>query len=315
MNHLRTTVVALAVVVAGSAGVGAQRPDDGADWTAWRGPHRDGTAVGARPPALWPEALVRRWRVDAGLGYATPIVVGDRVYLFARQGDRESMSAFDAADGTLLWRMGYPATFTMNSGAARHGQGPKSTPAYADGRLFAIGMTGTITAFDAADGSIVWQYAGESIVPMYTTHAFSPLVDGSLVIFHLGGQDQGALTAFDVASGTVRWRWAGDGPAYGSPVLATIDGTRQIVTLTERRLIGIEAATGTLLWERPYTTPSVTNAQTPNILGNLVILGDAGHPLEAFAVSREGSAWTTSLAWQNGDVPMRLSSAVLAGES
>jgi hypothetical protein len=85
--------------------------------------------------------------------------------------------------------------FTMQSAAARHGPGPKSTPILSNGKLYSIGMIGTITAWDAASGKQLWQKAGTGVVPMYTTHAFSPLVDRGLVIFHVGGHMQGALTA------------------------------------------------------------------------------------------------------------------------
>ena len=97
--------------------------------------------------------LTQRWRTEVGLGYATPLVVGDRLYVFSRRGDNEVMSALDAATGKTIWDNQYPVSFTMNKGAARHGQGPKSTPAYADGKLFAIGMTGVITAYDARTAS------------------------------------------------------------------------------------------------------------------------------------------------------------------
>ena len=122
-------------------------------------------------------------------------------YLFSRQGENEVMSAMDAENGKVLWQTPYPASFTMNSAAARHMAGPKSTPVFADGKLFSIGMTGIVTAFDVATGKQVWQKPGSTNVPMYTTHAFSPLVDRGMVVFHVGGHNMGALTAFDVNTG------------------------------------------------------------------------------------------------------------------
>ena len=285
------------------------------DWPQWRGPNRDAAIPGFRAPARWPDALTQRWKVDVGLGYATPIVIANRVYMWARQGDDEVMTALDAGTGVVLWRTGAPAVFTMNSGASRHGPGQKSTPIFSNGRLFAIGMTGTLTAFDAATGKPVWQKPGTGVAPTFTTHAFSPLVDRGLVIFHVGGNNTGALTAFDVNTGDVTWSWNGDGPGYGSPIVAEIDGTRQIITLTQRKLVGVDAASGTLLWERPYTTPSTTNAQTPNLFGRTLVLGDAGHPLEAFTVTRRDGQWTTDVAWTNPDVPMRLSNAARVGDT
>jgi len=309
-------VVVLVALCAGATAVGrAMQAPSPTDWPQWRGQNRDASVLGFTPPARWPDQLTKRWQVEVGLGYATPLVVGNRVYMWARLGENETMTAHDAQTGAVLWRTGAPAPFTMNSGASRHGPGQKSTPIFSNGRLFAIGMTGTVTAFDAATGKVVWQKPGTGVMPTFTSHAFSPLVDRGLVVFHVGGNNAGALTAFDVNSGDVKWSWDGDGPSYGSPIVAEIDGTRQIITLTQRRLIGVDAATGALLWERPYTTPSVTNAQTPSLFGRTLVLGDASHPLEAFTVTKKGSEWTTEVAWTNADVPMRLSNAAPVGKT
>ena len=75
------------------------------DWTQWRGPSRDGIIGSFTPPQTWPDALIRRWNVEIGTGYATPIVVADRVYQFSRIGENETMTSFDAATGKTLWQM------------------------------------------------------------------------------------------------------------------------------------------------------------------------------------------------------------------
>ena len=169
--------------------------------------------------------------------------------------------------GSVLWKVGYTATFTMNNATAVHGPGPKSTPLFFDGKLFSIGMTGIVTARDAATGRQLWQKPGSPIMPTFTTHAGSPIVDRGVVVFHVGGNNQGALTAFDLNTGDVKWSWDGDGPSYGSPIIADLEGTRQLITLTQTKLIGVDVATGSLLWERPFTNSSVTNAATPVLLG------------------------------------------------
>jgi len=291
----------------------AQRP--AADWPQWRGPNRDGTIAGFTAPATWPETLTQRWKVEVGLGYATPLVVGDRIYMFSRQGGNEVMSALDAATGKTLWQTGYPAPFTMQSGAARHGEGPKSTPVFFNGRLYSIGMTGVVTAFDAASGRQVWQKPGAEIVPRYTSHAFSPLVDRGLVIFHVGGHDQGALTAFDMNTGDVKWRWTGDGPGYGSPIAVDLGGTHQIVTITQGKIVGVDAATGALLWERPYVISNFTSAITPTLYGQTLIVGGTNFPLSAFTVARRDNQWVTENAWENADTPIRMSNGVLVGDT
>src|SRR5262249_16237974 len=155
----------------------------------------------------------------------------------------------DADAAKPIWKTSYAAPFNVNSAAARHEKGPKSTPTFANGRLYALGMTGIVTAFDAVTGRQIWQKPATP-TPLYHT-AMAPLVDRGLVILHGGGHDRGALTAFDAASGAVKWSWNGDGPSYGSPMVADFDGTRQVIVLTQDNLVGVSATSGELLWKRP----------------------------------------------------------------
>ena len=285
------------------------------DWTQWRGQNRDGALASFTEPRVWPEQLTQRWKVEVGLGYATPLVVGDRIYLFSRQEENEVMSALDATSGKVLWKTGYPAPFTMHSSAVPHGKGPKSTPVFANGKLYSIGMIGTVTAFDAATGKQLWQKPGTNPVPLYTSHSFSPLIDSGLVIFHVGGHMQGALTAFDANTGNVKWSWNGDGPGYGSPIVADLGGTRQVVTITQGKLVGVDVATGALLWERPFASGNFTNSITPVLYGQTVIVSGNGGPTHALRVTKQNDQWVTETVWENADVPLRMSNGVIVRDT
>jgi outer membrane protein assembly factor BamB len=280
------------------------------DWPQWRGPARDGAITSFREPTAWPKALNKRWQVEIGSGYAVPLVVGERIYMFARQNEDEVMTALDPRSGKVIWRTAYPAPFKMNPATAPHGPGPKSTPTFADNRIFTLGMSGKVTAFDAATGKQLWQKPSPSLEPLYHT-AMSPLVDGSNVIVHVGGHDNGALTAFDVATGDVRWSWNGDGPAYGSPLLFNLSGTRQVVTFTQKYFVGVSAATGQLLWQRPYTTPSTTTSQTPILHKNMVIEMGRSNGVTAFVAAPRNGKWTTENIWHTDEVSMHMSDAVV----
>ena len=307
-------IVILAILSAVMAG---ERPamatsQDAQDFPQWRGVNRDGAATFTIPKA-WPEQLTFKWKVDVGTGYAAPIVIGNRVYAFSRQGEDEVMRALDAATGKTIWETKYNATYKPNPAATRtHGTGPKSTPTFADGRLYTLGMTGAVTAFDAASGKQLWQKPGGPIEPLYHT-AMSPLVEGGLVIVHVGGHGNGALTAFDARSGDVKWEWKGDGPAYGSPVAADLGGTRQIVTMTQDNLIGVSAATGELLWRRPYTVRATRNSVTPIIHGQTIIVSGLGMPVTGFRVNNRNGKWAFEDVWTNDDVTMDMSTGVLIG--
>ena len=308
----RTVAFVVALAVCGLAPAVAQRANT--DWPQWRGANRDGLAV-FTAPASWPERLTQRWKVEVGLGYAAPITVGDRVYAFSRQDDNEVMRALDASTGKTIWETKYVATFKPNPAATRtHGTGPKSTPTFADGRLYTLGMSGMVTAFDAAAGKLLWQKPAPAVEPLYHT-AMSPLVDRGLAIVHVGGHNNGALTAFDARTGEVRWSWNGDGPAYGSPVVAELGGTRQVVTFTQDNLVGVSAATGELLWKRPYAVRATRNAVTPILHGQTLIISGLGMPVTAFRMIKRGEQWTSETVWENNDVTMDMSTGVVVGSS
>ncbi len=307
--------LSIATVIASALGLPLAAQNPASDWPQWRGPDRTGAATAFTAPQAWPERLTERWKVEVGLGYATPLIVGDRVYQFSRQGESEVMTALDAGSGKVVWKSpGYPATFTMMSATAQHGPGPKSTPVYSNGRLYSIGMTGIVTAWDAASGKTLWQKPGSSNVPTFTTHAFSPLVDRGLVVFHLGGHNEGALTAFDVNTGAEKWSWKGDGPGYGSPVAVDLGGTRQIVTITQKMLVGLDAGTGAMLWQRPFVSPNDTHSLTPAVYGDMLIVSSNGPPTMAVRVTRQKDQWVAETVWENADVPMRMSSPVVMGD-
>jgi outer membrane protein assembly factor BamB len=302
MTYTGRTVLALVTILLASVAA-AQ------DWPQWRGPGRDGAIAGFREPAKWPAMLTKRWNVDVGTGYATPILIGSRLYVFTRQSENEVMTAFDASSAKVLWRTSYPAPFKMNPATAPHGPGPKSTPTFANNRLFTLGISGIVTAFDATTGKQIWQRPAGPVEPLYHTGQ-SPLVVGNLVILHVGGHDNGALTAFDAATGAVKWSWNGDGPAYGSPLLFDLSGTPQVVTFTQKLFVGVALEGGKLLWQRPFTTPSTTTSQTPILYKDMVIQMGRNNGVTAFRAVQRGGEWTTENVWQTDEVSMHMSDAV-----
>jgi outer membrane protein assembly factor BamB len=290
----------------------AQRPS--ADWPQWRGPNRDGSAPSFVTPKTWPEALTQKWKVEVGLGYASPVVVGDRVFAFTRQGEDEVVTAMEAATGKIIWSTKYAAPYNLIQAANQHGKGPKGTPVYVDGKIVTFGISGILSGFDAATGKQLWQKPAPQPGPTFSTSQ-SPLTDGGMVFVHLGGNARGALTAVDPNTGNPKWEWTGDGPAYGSPVAAEIAGVRQVVTLTYQNLVGVAAATGELLWKRPFRSRSDVNALTPIVTGETVIVsgGDAG--ITAVRVSKDGAQWTTTDAWKTDDTFFQFSNLVQVGDA
>ena len=286
------------------------------DWPQWRGPARDGRLADAVARSEWPAALAPAWRVTVGEGHASPVVVGERVYVFTREGDEEVVRALELSSGTPVWRQSYPAPYEPNPAAHAHGKGPKATPVVGDGRICTFGIGGILSCLEAASGRLLWRREPGSrharTSPLYGV-ATSPLLDRGRLIAHVGGPGDGALTALDAATGAVVWEWPGDGPAYASPVVAEIGGVRQVVTFTESLLVGVSAEGGELLWRMPFTTSYVQNAVTPIVHGNVVVYSGLDHPVRAVRIRKGPSGWTTEPLWENDEVAAYMSTPVLAG--
>jgi outer membrane protein assembly factor BamB len=300
---------AVLIVVLGSVALSAQgvKPE----WSQWRGPHRDGT-VATPMPASWPATLTKRWEIAVGAGHSSPVVAGDRVILHARQGEKEITRAIALSTGKEIWRDEYAAPYAVNSAARAHGAGPKSTPAVGGGRVFTFGIGGILSALDLKTGKLVWRTPPPAVLPEFGT-AMSPIVEGAVVIAHVGGVIKGALTAFDAATGKTRWQWTGDGPSYASPVIAAVGGTRHVITQTQKSIVSVDAASGALLWQAPFTTPYEQNSITPVVSRDLVIYSGLDHGVTAVRVARKGGQWVASPAWRNEQVSMYMSTPVISG--
>ncbi len=307
---MRKRFLAAAILTLFSALLSAQ------DWTQWRGPNAAAVATAFKAPAAWPDEPKLAWKAaSAGAGHSSPVVSGTRVFLFTRIGEQEALTAYDLATGKQAWRQAYDAPYDLNPAARSHGKGPKSTPLVHGGRVFTFGISGILSAFDARDGRLAWrkdfkgQHAATS--PEFGAAA-SPIAAADAIVLHIGGSKDGALTAFDPATGTARWSWKGDGPAYATPIVATLGGTRQLITQSQSSVVALDPAKGTLLWQIPFSTPFEQNIVTAVVHEGLVIYSGLSKPTTAVRVTQSAGKWAAEEAWKNPDVPMYMSSPVVA---
>lgn len=268
------------------------------DWPQWRGAGADGKVSGFSPPRSWTNGLRLKWRVTVGLGDATPALVGDRLFVFVRQGEQEVVLALDPEDGKPIWRQQYAAPAV--TGPAAQYQGPRSSPAVGGGKVVTLGVGGTIHCWDAALGTLLWrQNDFTNPVPMFFT-AMSPLISDGRCLAHLGGAGQGTFVALDLFTGRPKWTWAGDGPAYASLAPLTVGEVKQIVVQTEKHLLGLALADGRLLWRVPTPPQSgYWNSASPVVAGNTVIYTGQGTGTRALEITRQGEAWVPKELWHN----------------
>jgi outer membrane protein assembly factor BamB len=301
--------LALVLVCAGSTILAAQ-------WPQWRGPSRDGVVPAASVPAAWPEKLALKWRQQVGEGYASPVVAGGRVFIHSRRDPEEIVSAFDLASGKPVWSDRYQSAFTKSKYAGQMSKGPFSTPLVADGRVYTLGTSAVLSALDAATGAVTWRLDWSKDVDtskLFTGTAMSPVIDGGILIVHVGDDTKGIFRGLDPATGREKWSLPGHGPGYASPVLLTIGGTRQFVTLTDSAVVGVEVATGRELWQVPFPDEWHENIVTPVVAGDILVVSGKQKGTFGYRISPKGAAFAATEVWRNADLPMYMSSPVTDG--
>ena len=273
------------------------------DWTQWRGPKRDGISQEKGLLKMWPkEGPKLVWQVkDIGSGYSTPVVVGNRLYVLSNEGlENEFVRAYSTTNGKLVW--------STRLGAVGN---PKQQPNYpgsrstvtVDGKLlYALSSDGDLACVEVATGKPLWKkslrsdFGGTAGVWAYSE---SPLVDGNRVIVS-PGSESAALVALDKKTGVTLWKTAIPGEkaaSYASAIAVELGGVRQYVQYLSKGVVGVEAATGKLLWrfDKTLDTQYGMHALTPIVSANLVYTGAASASGAAKIASSTGGFTADSL--------------------
>ena len=185
----------------------------------------------------WPATGLRQlWKQPIGIGYSSFVVADGRAYTIEQRRSKEVVAAYDVGTGRELWTQGWNASFSDSTG-----DGPRSTPTWDDGRIYALGATGELRCLDAKTGTVAW---GRNILTengasnLQWAMAASPLIVDDKVIVLPGGSDGKSIVAYNKVSGAPVWKSQSDPQAYVSPMLMTLAGRRQIVVVSSSRILG-----------------------------------------------------------------------------
>ncbi len=306
------------LLIALSSGVAAAV---GADWPRWRGPEANGhVSAAAAVPTHLPAEATFTWRKKIGFGLGSPVVSGGVVYYLDNQENKETVHAADATTGIDRWTHTLDDTFKDSQAPA----GPRSTPLVDGNRVYVQSGKGEFQCLDAATGKPIWGvnfvrdfkaiFTGEKgQTPGAGRHGNTgaPWVEGNRIFVSVGGSEGASVVCFDKRDGKVIWKSQSDMPGNGGPVVATLAGRQQVLAFTVDGVIGLDFATGALLWRKPVKTSYGRHVASPVVLGDLVIAGSHQAGLLGIKIARDGDTFTTESAYIEKRVAINFSSPVL----
>ena len=278
------------------------------DWSMYHGPNSNGIST-ETANLKWSATPKIDWKVPTVNGFSSFAVGGGKCFtLVGRKVENTPMEvciALDAASGKELWAQnieGYKYQGGGDSGAPGNngGDGPRSTPSFSDGVVYAYSGELKLAAMDATSGKIGWmhdikkEFAGRNIA---WSNASSPVIEGELVIVTGGGPGESYL-AFNKKTGQLAWKTGDDVMTHSTPTLATILGQRQIIFFVKSGLVSLDPKDGKTLWKYafPYST---STAISPVVSGDDVYCS-AGYGIGGGAckISKDANGFKATELWK-----------------
>ena len=291
------------------------------DWPRFLGvqnaPISAETRLRADFPASGPPLV---WEVEKGSGYAAPAIAGDRLVLFHRVGDRETIDCLHPATGRRYWSHSYEVSYRDRYG---YSDGPRASPVIDGERVFTFGVTSVLSCLEVATGKVVWrrECGKEDGVPQYFFGSgATPLVQGDVLVCDLGGAGGKDVAGFDVATGAVKWfTKTGWGQSYASPIPAEIHGQKRVLVFqggegadgeeSKGGLVVLDPAQGALSGQFPWRARRYTsvNAASPVICGpNRVLVTqayiDTGSPCNGAALVEAQADGSLKPVWKSEEL-------------
>lgn len=273
------------------------------DWPTFRGPQWDSvekiTTIGTDWKTNPPKVV---WKHRIGPGWSSFAVVGKRLFTQQQRGEKEEVVCFDGDTGKEVWTYGVPTRFDEAIG----GPGPRATPTYLDGKLYAQGANGNLLCLDAFTGKELWTRdlkTDTGAVPPTWGFSGSPFIHKGLVSVFAGALNK-TLVAYKADTGELAWissREAGKPElSYCSTHLFTIHGVEQLVYLSDHGATAYEPETGKLLWDHEWDSNSVVRCIQPALVdGTDILIGTGlGVGTQRIHLTLADGKWTATEVWK-----------------
>jgi outer membrane protein assembly factor BamB len=282
-------------------------------WTNFRGPNRDGRYEERGVRVNWPAGgLKPMWKQPVGGGFSSFVVADGAAFTIEQRRAQEVVAAYSVETGRELWTHGWNAEFSPDN----TGDGPRATPTWDAGRVYALGAEGELRALDAKTGKLFWQkniLSDNGATNLTWGMAASPLVVDDKVLALAGGTNGKGIVAYHKMTGARVWSALNDRASYTSPMLVTLAGRRQVLVVTSNRIAGLDPAGGAVLWSHPWDVSMGINVSQPLVVGANRFFISAGYGKGATLVELQGSgrSFTTKTVWENINLKTKFNSPVV----
>ena len=300
-----------------------------ANWPDWRGPSGDGRSDATGLPLKWSETENIVWKTPIhDIGYSTPVVWGDQVWLTTATTKGETLYAMciDLNTGQVVHDV---EVFHPKKPQRIHRYNSYATPSAVleAGRVYVHYGTHGTAAIDSKSGKVLWRRTDLNCEHMQGPVS-SPLLYQDLLICPLEGTDVQFVVALDTKTGKDVWRY--DRPrelyegveplyllkSYHTPVVVEVKGRPQLINNGAMLVTGHEPRTGKEIWRALYRDD---NPVSRIVSGHgLLFINAGGSPgathLLAVRQGGVGDVTESHVVWRmTEDVPHE-SSPVLAGD-
>ena len=277
--------------------------------TRWRGDTGNGIYNESDLLKSWPiggpEEL---WSFEQlGKGHSSVAVSQGNLYTAGLVDQTGMLYKFDL-DGNLVWKKAYGPDFFESF------PGTRGTPVLVGEKIYLQSGLGTLYCFHKSDGAVLWSkdlfkdFDGSNIRwGMNET----PVIDGDVIYATPGGK-QNNIIALNRHTGKLIWssRAKGELSAYCTPLLFEHNGRKILVTHTASHLVGLDAASGTLLWSQKQPNEYSVHANTPVYYeGAIFYFSGYGQGGGLLRLSQDGSSVTQE--WFSKKLDSRMGGAVL----
>ena len=263
---MRSLKIAAAVGAVSLSVLGARLMAD--EWPQWRGAKNDGIVREEKISETWPaEGPQKLWSHKVGTGFASPVAVNGRIYIFSLEGGIDTLRCYDDK-GTEVYKTTNPRLYKGQMPRETNSPdwtGERSSPVIENDRIYTHGIAGDLVARKLESGDVIWHINVLNEIggtPVTWGQSSNPTIDGD-VMYVQGGKGGAVCVSIDKNTGKINWKSETGLGGYAKPVLVDVQGTRQLIVFGGNALWAFDPKTGSTIWSVPWVTEYDVNAATP----------------------------------------------------